>query len=448
MSNSNRRRPSWVAGLALAGAGACLPTQPTASPSLAARSSAVGATEDAPDLSRDPVLERERLACAVLASNPELAAWHDSWRAASARVEQPTSLGNTSLSYSFAPGSIGSSAVRYGQLIQIEQSFRLGQTKLERRVARARADAAQHDAATKAQQLVLVTMTLFDEYYALTRALETNAEHADLVSAMLDMATARYSTGHAPQQDPIQAELEVAHIEHERLIIEHEREVVAARINGLLHLPPDTPLPPPPDLIPSDVISSDLLEPDDTGWRRPETDSALANEEAAEQAKALARRRFSPSISANGSYNSMWASVQHQFMFGAGVSIPLQVRSLRAGVDEAEAARSAARHRREAVDDAIAVERVAARHQLDEARHVVELHLARLLPIARARVEAARVGYETGGNDFSTVIEAERELRTLDLDYHRALATLANKRAELDYALGRPLDCKTGEAVR
>lgn len=63
-------------------------------------------------------------------------------------------------------------------------------------------------------------------------------------------------------------------------------------------------------------------------------------------------------------------------------------------------------------------------------------------------MEAAQVGYETGANDFSTVIEAERELRMLQLAYHRALASLADTSAELDYALGRAPDCKRTEVDR
>lgn len=353
-------------------------------------------------------------------------------------MDQPTSLGNTSVSYSFAPGSIGSSAVRYGQVVRIEQSFRLGQTKLERHVARAEADAAGHDAAAKRQHLALVATTLFDEYYALTRALETNAEHADLMSALLDAATARYATGHAPQQDPIHAELEVAHIDHERVVLESQRDVVAAQINGLLHRPPQTPLPPPPDR-----FAANRRDPERSSGVRPEAEAAVAREEAADRQTTLARRRFAPSISVTGTYNSMWATVQHQFMVGAGISVPLQVRSLRSGVNAAEAERRAARHRREAVEDAIEVERAAARHRLHEAHHVVALHAERLIPMARARVEAARVGYETGGNDFSTVIEAERELRQIELDYHRALADLADRKAQLDHALGLPPNCET-----
>ena len=70
----NRVHLIGVGGLALLSAAACLPSQPTTSPeapSYPARSHVIA---EAPDLSQDAVLDRRRLACAVLASNPELAA--------------------------------------------------------------------------------------------------------------------------------------------------------------------------------------------------------------------------------------------------------------------------------------------------------------------------------------------------------------------------------------
>lgn len=455
MSPFNRNHPHWVGCLALLSAAACLPIQQTHAP-------AVGPYPDAPsratatveplDPARDQVLEPERLACAVLTSNPELAAWRETSRAAQARVDKPTAVGNTSVSYTFAPASIGSDRVRYGQVVQIEQSFRLGQTQLERQVARAEASATQHDRDATERHLVLLATTLFDAYYATSRALETNAEHADLIATLLDTATVRYATGDAPQQDPIQAELEVAHIEHERVVLESQRDVVKAQINGLLHRAPDAALPPPPKRIASDrpqtIAGADAGETGDAYGPRPESRAALALEEAAQQRTTLARRRFSPSISVMGTYNSMWQELPHQFMVGAGLSIPLQVRSLRSGISEAQAQHRAARHQREAVEDAIEVERATARLELKEAHHVANLHESRLLPAARARVDAATVGYETGDNDFSAVIEAERELRQLELDLHQALARLADKRAELQFALGKPPNCRQGGGGR
>lgn len=434
--------PATAAALLVAVA-ACRPTTSTTR-SPDAFDAPVGGARGGNDLSDEEALSQQKLVCAVLAANPDLAAWREQWRAASARTDQPTSLGDTSISYSFAPASIGSSAVRYGQVVQIEQSFRLGQTKLERRVARAQAEVAGHDYDAQRQHLALLSADLYHEYYALTRALETNAEHEALVNAIADVATVRYATGHAPQQDPIQADLELAHIEHEKVVLASQRDVVAAQINGLLHRPPDTPLPPPPDRL--DTVPE--REDDEGEWQRPEIGAAAAEEHAADETITLSRRRFTPSVRAMGSYNSMWPEIQHQFMVGVGVSIPLQVKALRAGVAEAEARRRAASYRRQAVDDRVAVETSAAAARLREAHHVVELHRVRLLPTAKSRVEAARVGYETGANDFSAVIEAERELRSLELDYHRALADLNQRKADLDFARGRPPGCDDEGADR
>jgi cobalt-zinc-cadmium efflux system outer membrane protein len=389
------------------------------------------------------VLDRARLICAVLAANPDLAATREAWRAQRAATRSPTALGDTSLSYSLAPASIGSRAVPYGQVIEIRQSFVLGQASAERRVARAQSDVAEQRWHTQRQELALMATTLYDEYYAIERALETNTEHRALVGEMLDVSTARYSTGRTGQQDPIQAELELAHMDHERVVLVARRDIVTAQINGLLHRPPQTSLPASPDR-----LSAGSERAADVTASRPEQQAAIAAETASAEATSLARRRFAPSLSAMASYNSMWAMVQHQFMVGVGISIPLQLRSLRAGVEEAESRRRAAHYARQAIDDRIAVELAQAEHRLQEAGHVERLHRTRLLPSARQRVDAARVGYETGANSFSDVIEAERELRSLELEYHRALADLDRRRAELDFAVGRRPPCDDAEVQR
>jgi outer membrane protein TolC len=67
----------------------------------------------------------------------------------------------------------------------------------------------------------------------------------------------------------------------------------------------------------------------------------------------------------------------------------------------------------------------------------VRLFRDRLLPAARDQVGAARSGFETGRNSFLALIDAERNLRNVELGYEEALASLGHRRAELDRALGR-----------
>jgi len=67
----------------------------------------------------------------------------------------------------------------------------------------------------------------------------------------------------------------------------------------------------------------------------------------------------------------------------------------------------------------------------------VELYRGRLLPALGDQIRAARAGFETGQNSFLTLIEAERNQRSVRLGFEEALTDFYRRRAELDRALGR-----------
>lgn len=71
----------------------------------------------------------------------------------------------------------------------------------------------------------------------------------------------------------------------------------------------------------------------------------------------------------------------------------------------------------------------------EEARRVLQLDDSRLLLAARERVEAPRVGLETGRSSFLALIEAKRSLRTTRLGYGEALAVVGRRTAELERAV-------------
>jgi len=59
------------------------------------------------------------------------------------------------------------------------------------------------------------------------------------------------------------------------------------------------------------------------------------------------------------------------------------------------------------------------------------------LPVARDQIDAARAGFTASQNPFMAVVEAEKNLRSVELDYQMARAECDRHRAELDRALGR-----------
>jgi outer membrane protein TolC len=75
--------------------------------------------------------------------------------------------------------------------------------------------------------------------------------------------------------------------------------------------------------------------------------------------------------------------------------------------------------------------------QLQESEHVLRLMETRLLPVAREQIDAARAGFVTSQNPFLAVIQAEKNLRQVELEYQMARADYVRRRGELDRALGR-----------
>ncbi|MCA9609494.1 MAG: TolC family protein [Myxococcales bacterium] len=386
----------------------------------------------------DP-LDRARLVRAVLARNPDLDAALHAWRAALERQPQADALPDPRLEYSFAPLSIGAQNVDYGQVITVRQEFPFpGRLSLRSAVAIAEAAAAREDYATARLQLAVMAAQLYDGLYAIERALEINDEQQRLLEDIRAMALDQLTAGRANQDAPLQAELDLRRVQLERIQLVAQQSVVAARLNGLLHRAPETPLP--PTVARLDVTAEQLPSTAALQARaldaRPELRAASHRVDAREAARELAEHEQLPDFGVMASYNSMWGSLEHQLMVGVSVTIPLQIDSHVAAIREQDALSEEARARREAVVDRIRVEVEEARAHVVHARGTLTLIEGRMLPTARDQLEAARAAYVTGRATFQPVIDAERSLRTLELERLRAEADLHTAEANLIRAIG------------
>lgn len=385
-------------------------------------------------------LEREALIDAVLAENPGLEAARMALAAARERVPQATSLDDPMLSYSFGPLSIASDDVPFGQAIEARQRFPYpGTLRLRGEAARAEADMAAEAFETVRLELATAASLLYDDYYLVHRALEINAEHVRLLGDFQRIATARYAAGAAPQQDPIRAEVELAHLVHREMVLETTREVLAARINALLHRAPGEPLLPPVSRLP--VPELEGLDParleELAVAARPELARLEAERAAREAAVELRELARYPDFEAMASYSSMWMDTAHQWMVGVAVNLPVWRDRIEAGVAEAEAEASRVDGERARLADEVRAETRIAWTRLQETHHILTLYESRLIPAARDQVRAALAGFETGQVSFLSLIEAERNQRDVELQYEETLADLHRRRAELARALGR-----------
>jgi len=343
------------------------------------------------------------------------------------------------LSYEVAPLSIGSSDAPFGQRIALRQKLPFpGKRGFAGDAAVAEAEAMRAD--FHAMQLMVAELAsqLYDDAYLNARAFELNDHHRQLVEQMKKVAEARVASGRGSPQDALQAEVELGHLDHERVMLDTERLSIVARLDGLLHRDPTAPLPPAPADLAVPAMPQDVASLAQGALAvRPQKAAADARVRAGEAKVGAAERAYYPDFELMTSYDSMLDMPEHRWMAGIGIEIPIQRGRRAAEVDAAKARLAQARAQVDGTTDLIRVEVVRAHRELVEAIHVVKLYDERLLPAARAQVDAALSGFTTGANDFPAVISAERELREIQLAAARARADAWRRQAMLDRAVGK-----------
>jgi outer membrane protein TolC len=390
---------------------------------------------------KGPVLDRAAYVRAVLHRNRSVEAARQGWRAAVARVRQSGALEDPMVTLEVAPLSIGSSTARFGYNAMISQRLPWpGKLSLDDAVAKAEADADRSDYEATRRELALTASLLYDDYFIASRSLEIMEQHVALMRSMRAAAIAQFESGRASAQDPLQAEFELTHMEHDLVIAASKRDVTVAQMNELLHRAPELPLPPPakdlaapagPDAADTQRLETEAVD------RRPDI-AAMRQHARAEQARAdRASREYLPDFTVSTSYNSMWDMPEHRWMVGLSLNLPVQTGRRGGAVDEANAARAKFEADSERMSDAARTQVVVAMKQFEESTHVLHIYEERLLPIARDEVQAARSAFTASQVPFVAVVDAEKNLRTVELEEQVARADQDRRRVELDRALGR-----------
>jgi outer membrane protein TolC len=394
-----------------------------------------------------PELGIEALVEQVLARNPSLAQMVAAWKAAQARYPQAKALEDPMFEGTIGPGTFApdDKGVEFAYRVEISQKIPYpGKRQLRGQNALAEASAAGHDVEDMRLQLVESARDAFYEYYLADRALEVNGRTLDLLERYRKNAATRYEKGLVPLQDVEQARVEIGREQDRQLTMEETRRIAVARINTLMHLPPDSPLPPPPRrLSPGDGLPDAGELRAAALARRPDL-QALADHIRAEEASlALACKEFYPDFEPFFMYDRFMGNVSDNrdlaSMLGVRMNLPVYREKRHAAVAEAEAKIAQRRAELAKQTDQVNFEVQQAYERVRTSEQMVRLYEKTVLPAARQNVDAAESAYETGRTPFLSLIEAQRnEVMLLDR-YYEAVADYFRRRATLERVVGGPL---------
>jgi cobalt-zinc-cadmium efflux system outer membrane protein len=387
-------------------------------------------------------LSRAEAVDSALARNPQLRAVREQIAQARARVTEATALPDPELGLSmedetrvFTPGATGTKEVGFGVTIPFPTKIYLAG-----KAAGTDVDAARLSYTQSREQIASETIQSYDALLVALRHGGNLQEAKRLADDFLQKTQARYNAGTAAGIDVVKAKVEVSRAEND--LIANERDVANARaalnrlVGRLLGAPvelSDT-LAVPAELPPLEALEQRALE------ARPEIRSMAAARRGARAATSLAGEYWLPDISVSLS-KDFATGAEAPYTTEIGFGIPLFFWQHHKGEvaesqhREAELAASS-RDLAAQVSQEVRAAHAAASTSLRQVTYLRD----ELLPEAREAYRIASTSYGLGGSSALEVLDAQRTLLDVESQYTDALGASNDARAQLELAVGAPLD--------
>jgi cobalt-zinc-cadmium efflux system outer membrane protein len=315
-----------------------------------------------------------------------------------------------------------------------------GKRQLRGEAALADSRAARWDVDDARLQIIEATCLAYYDYYLVRQDLALNVENTAKLREFHDIAARKYEANLAPQQDMLQAEVELAELARRQIELERLERIAIARINTLMHRMPDAYVPAAPASLEAPLLALSAAELRATAvGRRPDL-ASLAAKIRAEQARLqLANKEFMPDFEVFGRYDNFWTQASQRGQVGVNMNVPLYRDKRYAAVREAQWRVSQRRAEYQQRIDDINREVQTAYERFDEAQQTVRLYTEQILPAARKNVASAFAAYETSGGDFLRLVAAQRQLISLQERYQESIADYHRRLVELERVVGQPL---------
>ncbi|CAK0757563.1 outer membrane protein, heavy metal efflux system [Gammaproteobacteria bacterium] len=315
-----------------------------------------------------------------------------------------------------------------------------GKRDLKREMAELEAESARGRALGVWNDVAAKIKTTYAQLYYLSRNQRLTQEILDLMVRLEKIAQVRYANGLATQQDVIRAELEQTSMHNELIEIETERHHLHIRMNTLLARPVSAPLAEPKKLrpLPSSAQLDYAALEDRVRAHNPLLSSEAARIKAAGKNRELVHKNRYPDFTFGISPIQYQNSIK-EWEVMVQVNIPLQQSSRRAQERESEAMLSSSQARWETTTNQVLAELSENIAGIEAARKTEALISNRWLPQSELTFQATLAGYETGKMDFSTLLDAQRQIRQAKQNQIKAQAEGQSRLAEIERLLGEDL---------
>jgi outer membrane protein TolC len=393
-----------------------------------------------------PALTLDEIERAALTGNPEIAVVARRLAAAEAHVPQAGALDDPALMYRGwqvplrQPWNYNAAQ----NMFMLSQTFP-GFGKRSLRTSVAEADVEQAKAAVEATRLD-VRIRVRKAFYDLLRAedgLRIHDEHVAIARQAVEAARIKYAVGKVPQQDILKAQIGVTRLAEHLIHFEQDIELAQARLDTLLGRDPhdsinvrgeyDTAL-----KLPSlEALERAALQ------SRPDLVEAEAAAEKSRQEQALARKAYSPDLTVSAGYMLMprGSEFRNNYMVEGSINLPwLNRRKHESEIAEATAMVNEQNAEITAMRNTAFGQIQEALVQAKAAQKLANIYANSLRPQAETTLHSTVIAYENDRTEFLDLLDSQMTVIDLDLAYFQALADFEARLADLELAVGTPID--------
>ena len=405
------------------------------------------ATYEGPPLTLNAAIEE------ALASNPMLVVLRREFDAARQRSEESRGLPPPTLSAQIWQWPINTinPANTNMYMFTLEQELP-GRGKRDQRAAvdRKTADIANNDVAARARQVLGDLKHAYTTLLVARKAAEVYSQTAVLLRQMAAVSESKYGTGTGSQQDALRSTVELSNLYDDALVFRQQADLAAAELNALMGRSPAAPIGALEDLSgrsgipPIDELTRLAID------HQPELQGMRLEVERAQAELDLATSDKKPDFIVQGGY-MLLPQGGDAWTAQLGItwpSAPWAKARIEPRISAARIDVSAATARLAASESALRLAVQQAYIKVTTAELRAAVLQTTVLPQSRQAFEASRIAYESDRGDFLALIETQRTLLAVQLDYWRVLGDLGEARADLERAVGVDIPLPAGKELR
>ena len=365
----------------------------------------------------------------ALRENPKIQAAQRRWEAASARPSQVSTLPNPVISFGYwnagspFPGtSVGENLMSFIEPMVMQRLPFPGKLGLRGEIAQTEADREGRFYDAVRLRIIGELKRAYFDLYDVERSIEVLERSRQLLNRFVSIARSRYEVGTGLQQDVLRAQVEETLLEEQSAILQQQARLFVARINQLLHRPPDIGVRAVGALTPSALQYTPEQLYAIAEEANPILDARRLDIDRSARSLELARKDHLPDFEVKvgrmfmGRFNDMWeASISAEIPLFFG-------RKERRGVEEAGANLTEARNEYEATGQTLFREVTDHYVAVQTAERLERLYREAVIPQSSLALESSLTAYRVGNLDFLAVIDNWSTLVDLEAAYHTQVA--------------------------